>query len=271
MIQSNYNKLQKFVLLLLLATTTWNANAIPFTTEEKNAESMHEVLLSTSSMLQLALGSSKSTLNYSGNFSDSSWTAGLSGTYGANAVDLSFSGTFDQVLDEGSFSSTGTVGDAAWNGSGSWSFSDVDPQSVNMVFDAEVLYSPLLNPFIILDWHTVQEKLWARTEDANNIYTTDFGTYQLTLFGIPIGPKYNEISDWVEPKNGDGTVIVSMDLIDEMIYLDGQIDFNLGEIEGQIHIPEPSVISLILLGVLGLLYTPYYRSKQPGMEHSMHH
>ena len=123
----------------------------------------------------------------------------MSGVYAGASLNLSFAGTFNIGLDQGSFTSAGTLGTSSWNGGGAWSFTDVDANSILMLWDSEAtitLGTPA--PFVCPEPDThfsLPGKQWGKSADGTKV--SDFGTYRNTCFGAIFGLEKQEISDWI--------------------------------------------------------------------------
>jgi len=244
----------KPLLILAVAILSWGntVSAVPFSPSEKNVEALNESLLMTTSMLTQTYGVAPTTLSYSGSFLDTSWNAGLSGNYAGMSLNLSFNGTFDIGLDQGSFISTGTLGTASWDGVGTWSFTDVDAQSIDMSWDSEATITPLIGSIFKPDKHFTVPKRWARSSVGDVWHIADYGKYRSTIFGIPFGPEKQEISDWIIPKDGPQNATVTVSLPEDFIILRETANFDNGTVSGTLTVPEPPTYLLMLLGFFGL-------------------
>jgi PEP-CTERM motif len=250
-----------FCLAIILNGAT--VNATPFTAFEKNVEAMNEAVLMTTSMLVQEFGATPATFTFSGTFGDSGWDiTSMSGSYAGLPLELSFSGTFDQDLDQGDFTSKGTFGTASLEGSGKWNFMDVDAQSINMFWNSEMTILPLIGSLLTLDKHFTQPKLWVKTMVGDNFIITDYGKYESTLFGIPIPfTEKEEISEWVIPKDGPQLATITVDLPDDSTILTGSANFDTGTVGGTITVvPEPSTLFLFGSGLAGI--TAFVRKKK---------
>jgi hypothetical protein len=223
----------------------------PITPADKNAESLHEVLVMTASMLYSEIGPASTMLSYSGGFGSDGWTATLGGTYLGLAVNLSFIGMGTATA--GSYTASGFLGGNAYSSSGSWTYTDNAIGDATLDFDLQASYLGF-----IWDRHSL-----AGIRNIKQVlpdgYTskTDFGRYRRTLFGIPVGaPYYEQISDWIYPPNRPQDAIVSFTLGDEGIALTGSGDWGTGAVQGVIAVPEPAAAWLLMLGLgagLGVL------------------
>lgn len=239
------------VLVLTLAVGV-KTHAGPFSAFEKNVEALNESVLMTGSMLVQSFGVSPATLSVSGSFQDSSWSASLSGTYASMLVNLSFGGLFDLSLDQGSFTSTGTIGTSSWNGSGAWSFADVDARTVAMLWDSEATLTSALATTKKPDKHIKPGLFWTRIRFDKYDLLEDFGKYQSTADGIPFGPEreqYSSIMDYGDPPN---MFIVTVRLPGDFIVLQETANFDKGTVSGTLTVPEPHTLLLMIVGLCGL-------------------
>lgn len=209
-----------------------------FTAEEMSAEALFEGILMDSSKLLQEFGPADASLSFSGTFSGSSWTATLSGSYAGQPVSITYSATADPATGSGSFTSTGTYGDGTWEGSGTWSFQQIDAANVDMFWDSEAIIRWLERIFRP-DKHFTTPKRWARSRlPDGSIHIVDSGSYRSTYFGIPFGGTKRQISDWIYPPGGAGGGIatVSVDLSDEAISLSGYADLGTGTVGGSVNL-----------------------------------
>jgi hypothetical protein len=215
-----------------------------FTPAEESAEALFEALVMSASKLLQEGGPADAALSFSGSVSEASWEAALSGAYAGEPVSLSFSASYDPAAAAGSFTATGTWGEASWSGSGSWSYVRIDPATLDMSWDSEALIEwpwRILRP----DKHFTRPKRWARSRlPDGSTHVVDDGSYRSTFFGIPFGPVRRQISDWVYPPGGGGIATVTVSLPDEAIALTGYADFGAGTVGGTVSLsgdvlPEP--------------------------------
>lgn len=233
--------LLSLVLLGLLAAGPLHAQDEDpgFTAAEKSAEGLQEALLMTTSKLVQIEGGQTSKLIFSGTFGESSWQATLSGGHGSGAVALTFEGSFDAASDTGAFTVSGTHGEMSWNGSGTYRFEPVDASTINMFWDSEALiWDPWWQRWLKPDKHFTTPKRWARSRLPNgDVHVVDSGEYRTTWFGIPIGPKKKEISDWIYPGGGGIAVAaVNVQLPDDGIGLVASADFTSGTFNGTLNV-----------------------------------
>lgn len=205
-----------------------------FTPEEMSAEALFEGVLMDSSKLLQEFGPADASLSFSGTFSGSSWTATLSGTYAGQPVSITYSATADPGTGSGSFTSTGTYGDGTWEGSGTWSFQQIDAANLDMLWDSEAIIRWLERIFRP-DKHFTVPKRWARSRlPDGSIHVVDSGSYRSTFFGIPFGGVKRQISDWIYPPGGGGIATVSVNLSDEAISLTAYADVTAGTVAGSV-------------------------------------
>lgn len=216
-----------------------------FTAGEKSAEALHEAVLMSTSKLVQEFGPADAVLAFSGKFSDGGWEASLSGEYAGQPVDLAFSATYNDESGEGRFTSTGTYGaDGTWEGTGSWRYEQVDDVTLNMFWDSEAIIRWLRKLFRP-DKHFTDPKRWARSRlPDGSIHVVDSGTYVTTYFGIPFGRKKQQISDWVYPPGGGGTVVatVSVELPEDGVTLTAYVDMDNGTTGGKLNLSSDIIV-----------------------------
>ena len=93
----------------------------------------------------------------------------------------------------GPYSSTGSVGGSSWNSSGSWTFTDVDPDNTLMDWDSEATLTSDLLPRIF-DKHVVGKRFFVAGGAI-----MDVGSVRTTVFRIPFGLPQPEFSRIVIP------------------------------------------------------------------------
>lgn len=204
-----------------------------FTAEEMSAEALFEGILMDSSKLLQEFGPADASLAFSGTFSGSAWTATLSGDYAGQPVAISYSGIVD-ATGSGSFTSTGTYGDGTWEGSGTWSFQQVDAANLDMLWDSQAIIR-WLGRIFRPDKHFTVPKRWARSRlPDGSIHVVDSGSYRSTIFGIPFGRVKQQISDWIYPPGGGGIATVAVSLPDDAISLTAYADVGAGTVGGSV-------------------------------------
>ena len=237
--------------LIVCAASLWlcaaRVQAEPITLQERNLGALNNALLMTTSMLEQVFGHSIAALPYSGTFTESSWTAQLGGNYASMAVNLTFSGLFDSTSQQGAFSATGTVGTAAWDESGLWSFADLDPDTVEMSWDSAAavqLASGLTSPDRRGNGPTLRQQM------GDLVIIQDFGFYRKTLFGVPL-PFTGEFRMESETIRRGDQASITIPLLDDLATLTGSADFAAETTNGTIYVvPEPSTFVLLGGGLL---------------------
>jgi hypothetical protein len=236
---------------LILCAALWlcagRAQAEPITLQERNLGALNNALLMTTSMLEQVFGLSIAALPYRGTFNDSSWSAELAGNYASMAVNLTFSGLFDSMSQQGAFTATGTVGTAAWDERGLWSFADLDPDTVEMSWESAAtvqLASGLTSPDRRGNGPTFRRQM------GDLVIIQDFGFYRKTLFGVPL-PFTGEFRIESETIRRGDQASVSIHLPDDLAILTGSADFVAGTTSGTIQVvPEPSTLALLGGGLM---------------------
>jgi len=160
----------------------------------------------------------------------------MSGGYAGQPVSLSFSGAFDPGADRGSFTVSGSIGTSSLSGSGSWSYTTIDPQTIDMIWDSAANMVTSIGQIFRPDKHFIVPKRWARSADGPNWHIADSGTYRSTIAGIPFGPNLREISDEIIPMNSPRNGTVTVSLPDDGINLSGYVSLDSGNAGGQINV-----------------------------------
>ena len=182
------------VLLLWLAAMTKPCTGAVLTPSEKSLEAVLEAAILSQSMLAQAFElSGDQTLSFNASFSASSWSLSMDGIFSNMPTALGFTGSSDPMGDVGAYSSTGSVGGSSWNSSGSWTFTDVDPDNTLMDWDSEATLTSDLLPRIF-DKHVVGKRFFVAGGAI-----MDVGSVRTTVFRIPLGPLRPEVSRIVIP------------------------------------------------------------------------
>lgn len=248
-------KLPIMIVVLTLGIGTRTLATTVFTAGERNVESMNEAALMSASMLIQVFGLANGSLSLAGTFDASTWAANMSGGYAGMPVSLSFEGAYNQVANNGSYTSAGTVGTATWSGSGTWSFIDISPTSEGMFWDCVGTITLVDGGEKKPDRHFTEAKVWAKSEDATDEFWSDSGKYKNTEDSEIVGEEKSEISDYVIPKDGPRIATVAVTLVEDTSFLSGFANFDDGIVGATITIvPEPATIALVGLG--GLVVRP---------------
>lgn len=221
-----------------------------FSPAQMNAVALETAMAMDTSMLVQNFDAQRDVLSYTGTFSDLGWTALLTGIYAGLPLSVSFTGLFDPALQSGTFTSVGTLGNGGYNGSGSWSFASLTPDSSHMNWDEDVTLGlnpppgppPVKGPFP--DRHTTI--LFVRTATE----TTSSGEIVFTLGGDRIGSE--EVFD--SRIEIPGPQWRSSIEIGDGVRLAGQADFATATASGTLEVvPEPSTLVMLTAGMVALL------------------
>jgi hypothetical protein len=241
-----------------------NAAVIGLSPEDSlRLENLHaatEAAATTNAMLIDAFGQIVSQrITFNGTFDTSGWTLTIGGSYAGMALDLSFTGVFDDATGSGAFTSTGTIGSSSWDGTGTWGFTEVDPETVDFRLDQDVSISALaFRPDIRGTW------VWRYVDTPTAVLSSNVGVVQKTRNGRPWGrPRLERSGDRIPkmPPRTGGSITVG---IDDGSDLTATFDFDAGTISGNVHtIPEPATMALVGLCALGLIARARWR-RRPG-------
>lgn len=239
------------VLAVAVSFGASKAIAGPLSAFEKNVEALNQSVLMAGSMLVQSFGPSPALLSFSGSFLDSSWNASMGGLYADMPVDLLFSGLFNTALDQGSFTSSGTVGASTWTGAGTWNFTDPAPLTVAMQGDSDAAITAF-GLTLLPDKHYT--KIITEKMVGNYLVRTDTGQWQTTQNGIPVGvPEVVEDSISQIPKDGPQIATATVSLSNDRILLQETANFDNGSVTGTLSVPEPSTLLLLMAGLWGVL------------------
>jgi hypothetical protein len=221
------------------------------TNAEKNYIAMNEAAFLSTAMIVQEFGYSAAPLPLTGTFSDTGWSLNMSGAFAGLPLSLSFTGTFNTTTGQGSYTSSGTFGSGTWSSPGSWTFSDIDPVTAGLTWDATATIA-FPGPLILLpDVHIIVPKRELTTDDGTTRHTVSQGMYVITIAGIPI-KTVDQTDDSIGPSNRNGPVIVSV--ASNQAMLTGTINFANDTFAGSVAaVPEPASLSLFSIGALGLL------------------
>jgi hypothetical protein len=238
-------------LVLLVARSS---NAAPLTPEQMDFGVLNNSLAMTASMMLDTFGPVSTTLDYSGLFSDTGWSLTVTGDYGGKAVDLKLAAVFDPSSLQGSYGSSGTIGVATWQGSGTWGFDSANAPSIELEWTAEAtVLAAGFDPFAP---DRRGNGPWIPTPLDGVTSVQDFGRYRKSLFGIPIPftDFFRLESDKIVPNN-QGSAFASVRLPSEGITIDSTANFAAlqSTVAGKITVPEPSLVSLSIVGIIALV------------------
>lgn len=191
-----------FVGLALCAASPTRSDV--FTAEQRNLQTLLEAVIMDASKLVTMYGmDSGATLDVSGSYDVSGWSATPSGTYRGAALSVGYSATYVAASDSGSHASTGTFGGFDWDGTATWSFTQDTPTRELMDWDSEVVsyrppaYPPQPPPPVVHDRHMIG-KINEMFPIQGGTLHTDTGIYHDTIEGkIQPGEKY-QLSQWIE-------------------------------------------------------------------------
>jgi len=234
--------------------------ASSLTSSEKNIVAMSEAAFLSTAMIIQEFGAFPEALPLTGTFSDSGWSLAMNGSVSGMPVALSFTGTFNSTLDQGSFTSSGTLGTATWSSPGSWSFMDIDANTVGLLWDATATIAFPIGPILLPDVHIIDPKIEVTMDDGTTRSTTSQGKYVITIAGIPI-KTVDQRDDSIGPSNrGRGTVVV---VASNQDIVSGTVNFDNNTFAGAVvAVPEPNTLLLIGLGIFGVLGMAMARSNR---------
>jgi hypothetical protein len=244
---------------LIGALTLYGSTAIradSLTLSQKNAFALETTMTMDMSMLVQNFGAQPDVLAYMGAFSDLGWTSRLNGTYAGLPLNVSYTATFDQASAAGHFTSTGTLGNGAYTGSGSWGFTDIDALSTGMAWGGGVTLGlnpppgppPVKGPFP--DIHA--QLLLQALSSQNTVTVLSSGEYYRTLGGDPIEGVYriNDQEKFILPEEWFASV-----RFDDGTSLAGTSNFHTGTSTGTVSaVPEPSSVALLSTGLVLLSF-----------------
>ena len=218
---------------------------------EKNAVVMIEASALSTSMVITEYGPSQAALSFSGQFSDVAWSLGLTGTYLGNPLALTFTGTFDTTLGQGTFTSAGSIGTDSWTGSGSWSYLDLSPNTDGLLWAAN---ATILGKGGLVkgkpDTEVIVPKDELTTDNGKTRHTVSQGMYFDTKGGTRVGRIHDQTDDSIGPSGGSGTAVCSLTIPDHSIFLTGSYDQGGGAISGIVQVvPEPCSLLLLASGL----------------------
>ena len=222
------------------------------TSSEKNIIAMSEAAFLSTAMIIQEFGASPGALPITGTFSDSGWSLAMNGSFSGMPVALSFAGTFNSTVNQGSFTSSGTLGAATWSSPGSWSFTDIDVITTGLLWDATATIAFPIGPILLPDVHIIVPKREVTTDNGITRHTTSQGQYVITIAGIPI-KTVDQTDDSIGPSDrSSGTAVV---VASNQDILSGTVNFNNNTFAGAVvAVPEPNTLLLIGLGIFGVLW-----------------
>ena len=244
------------------------------TPAQMNAIALETAMTMNMSMLIQNFDIQPDALSYTGTFNDSGWASTLSGAYAGLPLSVSFTGTFNQALSQGNFTSTGTLGNGPYSGSGSFGFTDIDAQSTGMTWNEGVTLGlnpppgppPDKGPFP--DRESTGPLVFRLDRTNPTALAIDsIGLVRRTLGGDHIEPGGFAIVDRrnlpMPPPPQPPQVWTASVQIADGASLVGTSDFATGTSHGTLSaVPEPSTVAMFGAGVVVLLGYRWRRKKQ---------
>jgi hypothetical protein len=178
-----------FVLAVAVHVSAVYGTTIP--PELGNLEVLSEAALTSTAIITDIFGFvAPEQLEFAGTFTDTDWSLALTGNYAGLPVNIVVNGLLAPDLTSGTFTSTGLVASALWTGTGGWSFTQLNGNSVSMDFTSQAVVSGQTGEHD----REVVGKTIVFQEEPGFIIFTDAGLVQKTVDGQPVGTADIETS-----------------------------------------------------------------------------
>ena len=186
-----------------------------------------------------------------GEFSDTSWLATLSGNFRRLPVLIIMQGMFDPAANSGEFLSWGVTRGDLWQGAGLWSFADVQPDGVTMLWDSGAAILGSVGERN-LGRHFRDPYLWQKSNVGQHMFWQAEGEYVNSDNGVDAGGRQVQLADWSIPPGPPMVGNLQYELRPAPMGLIGSVDFDQRLVDTIMWIPEPATGALLAIAALAL-------------------